>query len=188
MDRSSETDRGGPPSRRPLHGRRCGQRLPSGSSGREVATAVQGAKYVFDAWILPELGTLQVEKLTTDRLNRWRNKVSTQPKRIRRKLTATEPASRETPDDDDARRARKATTNRILTMLKAALNRAFQADRVSSDTAWRKVKPVKKVDEAVVCCLSITEARQLVRACPEDFGKLVQGALLTAAAIPNSLD
>jgi hypothetical protein len=36
-------------------------------------TAVQAAKYVFDAWILPELGAIQIEKLTTDRLNRWRN-------------------------------------------------------------------------------------------------------------------
>jgi integrase len=142
-------------------------------------TAVQGAKYVLDAWILPDLGAIQVEKLTTDRINRWRNKLATQPKRVRKKRTATEPATRETADDEDARRARKATTNRILTMLKAALNRAFHADRVSSDSAWRKVKPFKRVDEAVVRYLSTTEARRLVRACPEDFRRLVQAALLT---------
>src|SRR3984893_15294667 len=141
--------------------------------------AVQGAKYVFDAWILPELGAIQIEKLTTDRINRWRNKLAAQPKRVRKKLTANEPATRETADDEDARRARKATANRILTMLKAALNRAFHADRVSSDSAWRKVKPFKKVDEAVVRYLSAAEARRLVRSCPEDFRKLVQGALLT---------
>ena len=35
-------------------------------------------------------------------------------------------------------------------MLKAALNRAFHAGRISSDSAWRKVKPFKRVDEAVV--------------------------------------
>ena len=141
--------------------------------------AVQGAKYVFDAWILPDLGAIQVEKLTTDRINRWRNKLATQPKRVRKKRTAIEPATRETPDDEDARRARKATANRILTMLKAALNRAFHADRVSSDSAWRKVKPFKKVDEAVVRYLSAAEARRLVDACPEDFRKMVQAALLT---------
>jgi integrase len=64
-------------------------------------------------------------------------------------------------------------------MLKAALNRAFQADRVCSDTAWRKVKPFKRVDEAVVRYLSALEARRLVNACAEDFRKLVQAALLT---------
>ena len=131
--------------------------------------AVQGAKYVFDAWILPDLGAIQVEKLTTDRINRWRNKLATQPKRVRKKRTAIEPATRETPDDEDARRARKATANRILTMLKAALNRAFHADRVSSDSAWRKVKPFKKVDEAVVRYLSAAEARRLVRGLPRRF-------------------
>lgn len=141
--------------------------------------AVKGAKYVLDAWILPELGSIQIEKLTTDRLNRWRNKLAIQPKRVRTKRTATEPATRETPDDEDARRARKATANRILTMLKAALNRAFHADRVSTDTAWRKVKPFKRVDEAVVRYLSAAEARRLVNACAEDFRKLVQAALLT---------
>jgi integrase len=142
-------------------------------------TAVQGAKYVLDAWVLPELGAIQVEKLTTDRINRWRNKLATLPKRVRSKRTATEPATRATPDDEDARRARKATANRILTMLKAALNSAFHADRVSSDSAWRKVKPFRKVDEAVVRYLSATEARRLVRTCPEEFRKLVQAALLT---------
>jgi integrase len=141
--------------------------------------AVKGAEYVFDAWILPDLGSIQVEKLTTDRLNRWRNKLATQPKRIRTKRAAVEQATRETPDDEDARRARKATANRILTMLKAALNRAFHADRIASDTAWRKVKPFKKVDEAVVRYLKADEARRLVNACPKDFRKLVQAALLT---------
>jgi len=141
--------------------------------------AVQGAKYVFDAWILPELGSIQIEKLTTDRLNRWRNKIATQPKRVRSKRIASEPATREIADDDDARRARKATANRILTMLKAALNRAFQADRVSSDSAWRRVRPFKRVDEAVVRYISLTECRRLVNTCPPDFRKLVQAALLT---------
>jgi hypothetical protein len=106
------------------------------------------------------------------RLNRWRNKVATQPKHIRTKRTATEHATRETPDNEDAGRARKATANRILTMVKAALNRAFQADRVSSDSA--KVKPFKRVDEAVVRYLKPAEARRLVNACAEDFRKLVQ--------------
>ena len=139
--------------------------------------AVQGAKYVFDAWVLPSLGSTEVENLTTDQLIRWRNKVATSPKRVRTKKAAKEHATRETPDDDDARRARKATANRILAMLKAALNRAFFADRVPSDSAWRKIKPFKRVDEAVVRYLSIPEIRRLVNACPEDFRCLVEAAL-----------
>jgi integrase len=94
------------------------------------------------------------------------------------RLRGPEQATRETPDDEDARRARKATANRILTMLKAALNRAFHADRVASDAAWRKVKPFKRVDEAVVRYLKPDEARRLVNACGGDF-RMVQAALLT---------
>jgi integrase len=64
-------------------------------------------------------------------------------------------------------------------MLKAALNRAFHADRVLSDSVWRKVKPFRRVDEAVIRYLAIAEAQRLVSVCPADFRALVQGALLT---------
>jgi integrase len=141
--------------------------------------AQRGAKYIFNASILPELGPVLVEKLTADRLLRWRNGLAVRPKMVRSKRTAAKPATREIPDDDDARRKRKATANRILTMLKAALNRAFQAGRVASDQAWRRVKPFGKVDEAVVRYLTEDEARRLVNACSEDFRRLVQAALLT---------
>jgi integrase len=141
--------------------------------------AERNANYIFKASILPEFGSVLVEKLTADRLQRWRNSLATRPKRVRTKLTADRAATREIPDDDDARRKRKATANRILTMLKAALNRAFQAGRVASDQAWRRVKPFKKVDEAVVRYLTGDEARRLVDACNEDFRRLVQAALLT---------
>src|SRR5258708_3263123 len=99
--------------------------------------------------------------------------------RPRAKWTATEPSTREVHGDEDARRGRKATDNRIVTMLKAALNRAFQAGRASSDSAWRKVKPFRKVDEAVVRYVSVAEAQRLVRACPKDFKNMVKAALLT---------
>jgi hypothetical protein len=58
----------------------------------------------------------------------------------------------------------------------SALNRAFHADRVASDTAWRKVKPFKRADEAVVRYLSAAEARRLVNACVDDFRIPVQAA------------
>jgi len=141
--------------------------------------AERGAGYIFNASILPELGAVLVEKLTTDRLLRWRNSLAIRPKRVRTRRGATRPATREIENDDDARRKHKATANRILTMLKAALNRAFQAGRAASDQPWRRVKPFAKVDEAVVRYLSADEARRLVNACRQDFRRLVQAALLT---------
>ena len=64
-------------------------------------------------------------------------------------------------------------------MFKAALNRAYNAGRVPSDDAWRKVKPFKQTDEPVVRYLSGDKPRRLVNACDEDFRSLVQAALLT---------
>jgi integrase len=64
-------------------------------------------------------------------------------------------------------------------MLKAALNRAFHADRIASDNAWRKVRPFKRVDEADIRHISVIECRRLVNACLADFRKLVQAPLLT---------
>jgi integrase len=141
--------------------------------------AARGARYIFNASIVPELGEVLIEKLTADRLLRWRNSLALRPKRVRSKVTADQPAVREVPNDDDARRKRKATANRILTMLKACLNRAFHAGRVSSDQAWRRVKPFAKVDEAVVRYLTTDEMRRLVDGCTGQFRALVQAALLT---------
>jgi integrase len=141
--------------------------------------AVRNAEYTFNAFMLPELGPVLLEKITPDRLTKWRNKLAIAPKRVRSKMNASSHATRATPDDDDARRRRKATTNRILTMLKAALNRAFHAGRVASDSAWRKVKPFRKVDEATVRYLTADEARRLVNACAPDLQRMVRAALLT---------
>jgi hypothetical protein len=142
--------------------------------------AVKKIEYVFNCSVLPELGELQADALTFSHLSQWRNNLATRPKRVRKKRTASEPATRPIADDDDARRKRRATANRVLTQLKAALNRAFRSGRIASDAAWRKVTPFKRVDEAVIRYLTIDEAQRLVSACPPDFGKLVQAALLTA--------
>jgi integrase len=64
-------------------------------------------------------------------------------------------------------------------MLKAALNRAYQAGRVPSDHAWRRVKPFPKIEEAVVRYLTADEAKRLVNACQPEFRRLVQAAILT---------
>ncbi len=60
-------------------------------------------------------------------------------------------------------------------------NRAFHDGLVADDSAWRKVKPFPKVDEARIRFLSDAEAVRLVNACPGDLRALVRAALLTGA-------
>ena len=76
-------------------------------------------------------------------------------------------------------RKRRATANRILTVLKAALNHAWKSGHVASDDAWRRVKPFRAVETARVRYLSEDECIRLVNACEPAFRNLVRGALLT---------
>ena len=85
------------------------------------------------------------------------------------------------PDTDDARRRRRATVNRVLGLLKAALNRAWRDGKVKSDDAWRRVEPFKQAVAARVRYLTVSEAQRLVKACEPGFRELVQAALATGA-------
>ncbi|TIL82133.1 MAG: site-specific integrase, partial [Mesorhizobium sp.] len=97
-------------------------------------------------FILPELGSLKVGELTTDRLVQWRDAMAAKPARLRTgKDRATgerkEQRYRAAPGTSGEARARRATVNRTVTVLKAALNRAFEHGRVNDDLAWRRFRP-----------------------------------------------
>jgi hypothetical protein len=85
--------------------------------------AVRNAELIFNAFVLPELGDIQISKLTTDRMTRWRNANAMRPRRLRTKCDASEQAHAEPAKDEDARRRRKATANRILRELHQAMRR-----------------------------------------------------------------
>jgi integrase len=86
---------------------------------------------------------------------------------------------REAASSEAALRARRASANRIWTTLRAALNHAFDTDKIDSDKAWKKVKPFGGVEEARVRYLTIAEAKRLINASDPEFRPLVQAALLT---------
>jgi integrase len=67
----------------------------------------------------------------------------------------------------------------VLTILKAALNHSFQEGKVSSDDAWRRVKPYREADAAKIRYLTAAECRRLLDACEGPFRDLVRGALAT---------
>jgi integrase len=106
--------------------------------------------------------------------------VASSPKLLRTKKKATKRATKEVDaEDPDAIRSRRSTANRLLTVLKAALNHAFHEGRAAADEAWRKVKPYREVDAPAVRFLSTPECARLVNACSPIFRDLVRGALLT---------
>jgi integrase len=133
-----------------------------------------------EAFIRPKLGQHDVAKLTSKVIRRWHEGLADAPARLRT-ANGAEQNVRITADTDEARRSRQSSANRILTILKAALNRAYHEGDVESDHAWRKVKPFEKADGVKLRYLSDDEARRLVNATNATFRPMVQGALLTGA-------
>ena len=79
----------------------------------------------FAALVLPELGNVLVGELTSEGLRKWHWGMVGRPALLRSKRGATARNTKPTPEDDEAIRKRKVTANRILSMVKAALNLAY---------------------------------------------------------------
>ena len=128
--------------------------------------------------ILPALGDLVVAELTAEQLRRWLATMAAAPAQSRPK--AGKPQFKPTQTAPEAVRARRASANRVLTMLKAALNHAFDEEHVPSRDAWgRRLKPFEKVEVARVHYLSVAQAQRLLNAADADFRPLVRAALET---------
>jgi integrase len=148
------------------------------SDGR-APHSIRDTRHRVEAFIRPQLGNIKLGTLTTDRLRRWRDEIAKTPPRVR-----TKSGNKQKHRDmigEDAKRARRASANRVWTTLRAALNHAFINGKVESDLAWRKLKPFRSVDAARIRYLSVAEAKRLLNACDPDFRRLVQAALGTGA-------
>lgn len=138
------------------------------------------SRYAANAFILPEFGTIELDALTTDQVRKWQSGLAKAGARIRVKKGDAQ-RFKEISDPSEHERRRKSTANRILTILKAALNKAWREKKVASDEVWRRVEAFKDVDAARLHYLSIAEAGRLVTASAADFRRLVRGALETGA-------
>ena len=131
-----------------------------------------------EALIIPRLGPLEVETLSAKRLRVWRDGlVKTAP--LVRSRKGEPPKHRETDHGEDALRARRASANRVWTILRSALNRAFEDGKVASDKEWRKVRPFRGVDGTRPHWLTLKDAKRVINAANSDFRLLVQAALKT---------
>lgn len=150
----------------------------------EGSKSIKDARYRADAFILPaKIATIECNKLTADDLRKWKAKLAKEAPRKRTKKDGKHKQQHRDfdPDDAEAVRARQATANRVLTILKAALNQAWRDDKVSADKAWRSVKPFEDVDAVRVRYLEVAEATRLINASDPVFRPLAQAALATGA-------
>jgi integrase len=128
--------------------------------------------------ILPDLGNLVVAELTAERPRHWLATMAAAPAQTRSK--DGKPKYKAEPVSDEDIRRRRATANRVLTMLKAALNHAFDEKHVSNRDAWgRRLEPFEDVEVARMRYLTIAEAKRLINASDAEFRPLVRAALET---------
>jgi integrase len=140
--------------------------------------SLKATEFASNGHIVQALGTLETRKLTATRISEWHEALASAPVRLRsRKGQPVRHAK--TPANADSRRRRQATANRVLTILKAALNHAWHDGKVASDDARRRVRPFHDVDAPVVRYLTGNEAVRVVNACEPDFRQMVRAALLT---------
>jgi integrase len=132
--------------------------------------------------IIPTLGSVEIGKLTRAKIESWLNKLAESPRQLRKKMGSKKPVFAAEPKTADEKRARKDTANRILTILKAALNYALDRGKIGgSGEVWKKVKPYGGVASTRIRFLSVGDQKRIVNACPADFRRLVQAALFTGA-------
>lgn len=130
--------------------------------------AAYHARSVINRHIEPKLGDRRVADLTADDVRRWHHGLV--------KLAGDDV------DEEDERRSRD-TANRILTVLKAALNRAFADGLVKDDRAWRAVRAFKAVGEARQIVLTLDEIQRLVDSCGPGLQELVAAGAYTGARL-----
>jgi len=136
-------------------------------------------RYRIKAWVLPVFENIPIAGLNRTMIEEWLDMMALSPKKSVMNAGCV-PKGQSILATEDQKRARKASANRILAVFKAALN--FCLDRglaSSSDRPWQLVKPFKGTFKARLRSLTIDEQVKLVSACPDDFGRLVRGALFT---------
>jgi integrase len=131
-----------------------------------------------EAFIYPTLGDEKVEALTGKQLRAWHMALAKTPPRVRTGKGKRQQYA--APDNsDEGKRRRKSSANRVLVILKGALNFAFREGLVTNDAEWRRVKAFEEVNAARIRYLTVAEAQRLINACSGEFRRLVQGALAT---------
>src|SRR5262249_21642624 len=100
------------------------------SDGRSKHS-IYDARRRSEALIEPKLGSVKVAALTADSLRRWRDNLAKTAPRLRTRKGEAQ-KHREIADTDNGRGARRASANRTWTILRAALNHAFNDGKAES--------------------------------------------------------
>ena len=144
---------------------------------------------VIEALIIPTLGARRRSDLAPEERNRLRH--SLHGKVVGELTTADLRRWRDSrvpqTDDREMRRRSQATANKVWSLLRSALNLAYQNEKTRSDQAWRRIRPFKNVDRPQTRFLQAEDCRRLIEAAEPDFAQLVRACLLTGMRLGELL-
>lgn len=145
---------------------------------REKPTDFAETRYAHD--IGPALGSVKLSDLNTKRLQSWLSDLAKRPRHARgaggrksKPITAPAP--------EDAERKRQNSANRTWGLLRAALNLAFDAGTIGSNSEWKRVKAFSHVDAPRIKYFDDNEIAKFLAVISGDFKNLVLAALHTGA-------
>lgn len=121
------------------------------------------------------IGSKLVTVLTADALRKWHKAIANRAPTNRGKVMPFDPT------DPEQARARKATANRVLSIVKAGFNFAWRNETLPAElsTFWMKVEPFALGDDPPPRMLEQAEIKRLLNAAPVDLRDLLTGAFMT---------
>ena len=123
-----------------------------------------------------KLGDKLVAHLTRDDFADWLDWAQTHRPKGRAKK------ARAIGRDEESKRRKRATLNRVIANVKACLNRCVESQKAPSTDAWRYLKKFRKADQARTSWLTQEQGRSLwQKSLSPDFARIARGALLTGA-------
>lgn len=138
----------------------CTHYIKNQTSERGKASA-DASEIRFKSIWATAFGSIKLDKLTAHDIQDWRDSLVT-------------------PE------CKANSANRIFRSFKAAMNFAFHQGSVSSDAAWRRVKPLRgpgSQDGQRTAHLTIAQRKALLDECDEDLATFVRSLLYTAARV-----
>jgi integrase len=140
----------------------------------------RSARQRLAAYVPDALADKPVVQVTAQELEAWLRNMVKLPPRVHTAEGAKQNYRKVDMSDPEVQRQRRSSANRVMTNLRAALNYAFDHNKVASDAACR-VKAFRGADSARLHYLTIAEAQRFINVCDPDFRVLVQAALATGA-------
>lgn len=121
------------------------------------------------------IGSKLVTALTSETLRKWHKAIAGRAPTNRGKVMPFDPS------DPEQARARKATANRVLSIVKAGMNFAWRNETLPADlsTFWMRVEPFALGDNPPPRMLEQPEIKRLLNAAPADLRDLLTGAFMT---------